>query len=65
MAVLASIIISMVVEKRNASSFRDVEIAVVPQVYCACMGLVGGGGGMGNVGVRFQVGFLRWAWLDS
>ena len=61
MAVLASKRTSMVVEKRNASSFRDVEIAVVLQVYCACMGL-GGGGGMGDVGIRFQVGFLRWVW---
>ena len=36
-AVLASIITSMVVEKRYPFSFRDVEIAVY-QEYRACMG---------------------------
>ena len=69
MAVLTSNIISMVVEKRNASSFRDVEIAVVPQVYCACIGL-GGGGGHGRRWCTFSgrilkmgmAGFLRWVW---
>ena len=38
MAILASIIISMVVGKRNASFFRDIELAAVSEVYPACMG---------------------------
>ena len=36
--VLASTRTSMVVEKRDASSSRDVEVASVPQIYRACMG---------------------------
>ena len=43
MAVLASII-SMVVEKRNVSSFRGVELVAAPQIYRACMGWREGGG---------------------
>ena len=61
--VLASIIISMVVEKRDSSSFRDVEIAVVKQVYRACMGW--GGGGRETNNQKSVQESLSPAWLDS
>ena len=71
MAVLASIITSMVVEKRDPSSFRDVEIAAEPQVYRACME----GGGWKTRDKQHNVGtgvtlsclarFLRWAWMGD
>ena len=44
MVVLASITDSMVVEKRDVPSFRDVEIASLPHGYRACMAWGGGGG---------------------
>ena len=62
MAVLASIKTSMIVEKRDASSFQDVNLAVVPQIYRACMG--GGGKRETNPAKTVQES-LSAAWLDS
>ena len=59
--VLASNIVSMVVEERDPSSFRDVEIAVVKQVYRACMVW----GGRETKNTKSVQESLSPAWLDS
>ena len=61
MAVLASNITSMIVEKRDFSSFRDVEIAV-PQVYRACMGW-GGGDARQTTQIRYRSHSLLPGWI--
>ena len=62
MTVLASII-SMVVEKKNVSSFRDGELAALPQRYRACMGWRGGGRETNDA--KSVQESLSAAWLDS
>ena len=65
MVVLASITDSMVVDKRDVSSFRDVEIAAVPHGYRACMAWGGGGGGGETNNAKSAHKSLFAAWLNT
>ena len=63
MAVLASRSISMVVEKRNVSSFRGVELAAAHQTHRACMGWREGGGARQKTHSWYRSHSLLHGWI--